>query len=380
LTSQDIKVKKNWFLDIFKNKKKRLWLIVTIVALILLAGAGYDYYYLTHKIAPTLSQNTTTAPTTPTATAPAVQLYPAVLDGVMTTKDASQAHPLAIIVENQVDSRPQSGLSKASVVYEAIAEGGITRFLAVFGENSADKVGPVRSVRTYFVDWAHGLSAFIAHVGGNMDALDKIQSEHSYDLDQFAYSSPYWREYAAGLATEHTMYTSTTKLRDQATKNGYPTANNFTQYKYKDDPTGAAKDALPTSQKIKVNFGTDSEYNVVFDYDKTTNSYLRSQAGAPHIDRMTKTQLNPKNVVVMTVKRVPTVTRINEKGYIMTTVGSGAAKIFIDGKEIDGTWKKDSTASRELFYDASGQEITFDRGQLWISIIPAESTSSVTVL
>ena len=66
LTSKDIKVKKNWFIDLFKNKKKRLWLIIGIVVLILLAGAGYDYYYLTHKIAPTLSQNTTTAPTTPT--------------------------------------------------------------------------------------------------------------------------------------------------------------------------------------------------------------------------------------------------------------------------------------------------------------------------
>lgn len=295
------------------------------------------------------------------------------LDGVMGSTDTAKRHPLAIVVENHPDARPQVGLDKASIVYEAIAEGGITRYLALYGTSEADKVGPVRSARTFFVDWVLGYNAWLGHVGGNMDALDQIKADKVLDLDQFAYSGPYWREPKKGLATEHTMYTTTAKLREQAAKNKLSTDNSFKVYKFKDDPTGAAKEALPAAQKVAVNFST-ATYNVVYDYDKTTNSYKRSMAGKPHNDQATGAQLNPKNIVVMTVARKSTVTRINENGYTMTTVGSGAAKIFLDGKAISGTWKKDAKTSREVFLDESGQEITFNRGQFWICVIPPEGT------
>ena len=150
--------------------------------------------------------------------------------------------------------------------------------------------------------------------------------EKSYDLDQFAYSTPYWREYAAGLATEHTMYTSTSKLWQQAAKIGYPTANNFTSYKFKDDPVDAEAAALPASQKISINY-LSSTYNVDFQYDQASNSYRRFIAGKLQIDNISKNQISPKNVVVMTASRRAMKTRINEAGYVMTTVGSGKAQI-----------------------------------------------------
>ncbi len=295
------------------------------------------------------------------------------LDGVMGSTDVAKRHPLAIVVENHPDARPQTGLDKASIVYEAIAEGGITRFMAIYGTSEADKVGPVRSARTFFVDWVLGYNAWLGHVGGNMDALDQIKADKVLDLDQFAYSGPYWREPKKGLATEHTMYTTSGKLRDQAAKNKYSADNSFKVYKFKDDPAGAAKEALPDAQKVAVNFST-ATYNVVYDYDKTTNSYKRSMAGKPHNDQVTGAQLNPKNVIVMTVARKSTVTRINENGYTMTTIGSGAAKIFLDGKTITGTWKKESKTSREVFLDEAGQEIIFNRGQFWIAVIPPEGS------
>jgi len=296
------------------------------------------------------------------------------LDGLMADKAAAERHPLAVVIENHVDARPQSGLDKASVVYEAIAEGGITRFLAIFGTFEAEKAGPVRSARTFFVDWAEGYSAYLAHVGGNMDALDQIKADRIYDLDQFAFTKPYWREYAINLATEHTMYTDTSKLREQAAANGYPTANNFTVYKFKDDPTD--KTLLPAAQTVAVNFSNPS-YAVKFIYNKENNSYQRFLAGKEHVDKVTKNQIAPKNIVVMTVKRQSVLTRINEPGYRFTTLGTGAAKIFMDGQTINGTWKKNSKTEREIFYDDAGQEITFDRGQLWICVIPPEATVTV---
>lgn len=355
-----------------KDPKKRLIAII-ILGLLLIGLVSAGFYFLRHE---TPVKDIVSSLTNKEADKTVVaETFQAPLDGVMTDKDSSLRHPVAVVVENHVDARPQAGLNKASVVYEAISEGGITRFLALFSTHEAVKVGPVRSVRTYFVDWAHGYNAFIAHVGGNMDALDKIKAEKSYDLDQFANSAPYWREYKAGLATEHTMYTSTEKLRTLASSKGYPTANNFSVYKFKDDPD---QSALPTAQTVSVNYGNAS-YNVVFTYDKTTNSYLRSQGGKTHVDQVDKTQLNPKDVIVMTVARKAVTTRINEAGYEMTTTGSGKAKIFIDGTVIDGTWRKESAAARELFYDAAGNEVIFNRGQLWISVVPPEAGLGATV-
>ncbi|MFA4996253.1 MAG: DUF3048 domain-containing protein [Patescibacteria group bacterium] len=357
--------------DFFANPKKRLIFIISVGAVII-AAVGTGLYIQSHeKTTTSKNEDIKTDDSKVSET-----LYSAILDGVMTDQESANRHPLGVIVENHPDARPQSGLSKASIVYEAIAEGGITRFLAIFGTNEAEKVGPVRSARTYFVDWAHGYNAFFAHVGGNMDALDKIPKDKILDLDQFRYSGSYWREQSAGLATEHTMYTSTLKLREQAKSNNYPTANNFNILKFKDDPTDTEKANIPEKQKVSVVFSS-AQFNVAFDYDKATNSYKRSLAGSPHIDKMSKNQLNPKNVIVMTVKRQPTTTRINEAGYTMTTIGSGTAEIFIDGKEIKGTWKKDSAADRELFYDEAGNEIVFNRGQFWICVIPPEGNVSV---
>ena len=356
----------------FVKNKKMIIIVSSIVAVILILLA-LGFFFLRHeKPQATSSTNTTDQPQAALTETP--MTYANVLDGLLVDKDSSARHPLAVIVENHVDARPQSGLDKASVVYEAIAEGGITRFLALFSSAQAEKVGPIRSVRTYFVDWAHGYNAFIAHVGGNMDALDKIKAEKSFDLDQFGYSKPYWREYAAGLASEHTMYSSTAKLWEQATTNGYSTANNFSVYKFKDAPD--ATTVLPDKQRINVDFSSPS-YDVYFDYDKTTNSYKRFQGGKTHVDSVTKAQISPKNIIVMTVARKAVTTRINEAGFQMTTVGSGVAKIFLDGKVITGTWKKTSTADRELFYDEKGQEIIWNRGQFWICVIPPESTVTV---
>lgn len=359
--------------DYVKNHKNAS--IVMIILLITLIAFGVGFYFLRHTDKKTTTETKDDGSTV--ATTDMVQKTYNIIDGTAVDASVANRHPLAVIVENHTDARPQSGLDKASLVYEAFAEGGISRFLALYSSKDAEKVGPVRSVRTYYVDWAHGYNAYIAHVGGNIDALDKIQVEHSADLDQFAHSAPYWREYAAGLATEHTMYASTVKLFTEAAKLSYSNANNFTVYKFKDDPTATELATAPVAQKISIDM-LSSSYDVYYQYDKATNSYKRFLAGKPHIDKVSKSQLNPKNVIVMTVARQAMKTRINEAGYTMTTVGSGAAKIFLDGKVINGTWKKTSAAAREIFYDETGTEVIFNRGQFWITAIPPES-KGVTV-
>lgn len=359
--------------NFFANPKKRL-VFIGGVALLVIAAFGLGLYFMTHEGKSSGEKSKKTAEVTN-------QLFEAPLDGVKTDIDSSNRYPLAIMVENHTEARPQSSLDKASVIYEAIAEGGITRFMALFGTYEAEKVGPVRSARPYFVDWAHGYNAYYAHVGGNALALDKIISDGILDLDQFKYSSLYWRDTSRKVSSEHTMYTSTIKLREKATELGYTASKNFSIYRFKDDakadPDTTVTPTPATAATIDIKFSS-ANYDVQYKYDKTTNSYKRFLAGLAHNDAISGNQLNPKNVIVMTVKRTAVVTRINEHGYEMDNIGEGAAKIFIDGKEIDGKWKKSSRESREIFYDSTGQEITFNRGQFWISVIPPEGTVTAT--
>lgn len=356
----------------FKERLKRFWsvpknrkiTIISAVAVIVVAlGLGFFFIFRPDK---GINLGLDVKKEEP-------KLYQSMLDGTMVSKEDADRHPLGIMVENHTDSRPQLGLAAASIIYEAIAEGGITRFLAIYGPRGAEKIGPVRSARTYYVDWIHEFDGYYAHVGGNYDALEKIKKDGILDLDQFANPAAYWRDYSRKVASEHTMFTASSKLYSAAADKKYSTANNFTAYKFKTEP---ALESRPAAETIIINFGNTS-YNVSYAYDRANNQYLRSLAGSAHVDVATNTPLLAKNIVIQIVKRSSTVTAINEQGWIMNTVGSGDASIFQDGREIKATWKKDNEASRTRFFDkVTGAEIEFNPGQTWIEILSPDLSYS----
>lgn len=307
--------------------------------------------------------------------------------------------PLGIMIENHTDARPQSGISYADVVYEANAEGGITRFLTVFYCQDAEVVGPVRSARTYFIDFLSEYGSFplYAHVGGAnsagpADALGQIEDYgwgNVNDLNQFSIGFPvYVRDYdrlGHEVATEHTMYSSTTKLWDYASKNrkitdknseGTSWSENFTPYTFKDD---APVSARPATQRINFDFwdGYDA-YGVGWTYDKSRNLYLRTNGGQPHIDLNTKQQLSAKNVIVLFMKE----SRANDDyennlHMLYGTKGTGNATIFRDGEEISGTWSKKSRTAHLYLKDKRGNDIELDRGKIWFEVV--SPTTDITV-
>ena len=352
-----------------KKKKVKPITIVTIVVLALILGfAGfvvYKRYFAKEKSASLFNfkKNTTTVAND--------------LDGTKVDPERAKRHPLAIMVENFPDARPQTGLDKASIVYESMTEGGITRFMAVYGPYDAPKVGPVRSARTYFVDWAAEFNAFYAHVGGNLDALDKIKADGILDLDQFGLGeTAYYREPKAGVATEHTMYTSTDKLYKYAfdTKK-WPKEGSFKALKFTEP---VAQEARTGGQTITIDFSSAS-YLVSWNYDKEKNVYLRSLAGSAHTDKLSGQQLSGTNIIVQSVERWDSPTSINESGYAMKTIGTGKALIFSDGKQTTGTWSKTDRTSRTIFLDDKGKEISFIPGQFWVEIVPPDIFDKVKV-
>lgn len=356
-----------------KSKKKKIITIICIVILaLILIFASYVVYkrYFAKEKSATIF--TILKPVTPVKTTIANNL-----DGTQVSPDTANRHPLAIMVENHPDARPQSGLDKASIVYEAITEGGITRFMAIYGPNDADKVGPVRSARTYYIDWLSEFNAFYAHVGGNLDALDKIKTDNILNLDEFGLGdSAYWRTPKTGLATEHTMYTSTQKLYKYAfeTKK-WPTTATYRVLSFI-NPT--EESLRSNGQKIEIDFSS-AEYKVDWTYDKINNIYLRRLAGIPHIDAVTGKQLSGTNIIIQEVNRWDAPTTINENGWAMQTIGTGKALIFSQGKKISGTWNKTDQTSRTVFLDETGKEISFTPGQFWIEITPPEVFSKIKI-
>lgn len=274
---------------------------------------------------------------------------------------ATKRQVTAVIIENSPQARPQSGLQDAGVVYEAIAEGGITRFVALYQEARPGLVGPVRSVRPYFVEWAAAYDPAMAHVGGSSKALQMIRSgEYGKDIDQFFNSGAYYR--STDRYAPHNVYTTFDRLDalNQAKGN---ISSAFESLPRKKDEPSPIKDA--TSISISVSSQT---YSVGYTYDVNNNTYLRVMAGAQHVDRESKAQLTAKNVAVIKVSTV----RAMEDGYReqMTTIGSGEASVFMDGRVIPAVWEKTAAKSPLLFKDMSGKVIEFNRGSTWITAIP----------
>jgi len=301
--------------------------------------------------------------------------------------------PLGIMVQNNVEARPQSGLSAADVIHEAVAEGGITRFLALYYCENPKIVGSVRSARIYFVKMLQGYGEhpLYAHVGGAntqgpANALGEIKNLGwwgSNDLDQFAVPFPnYWRDYdrLPGRATEHTVYTNTEKLWEYAKKNrnltnidedGVEWTEDWEPWSFQDD----AKESDRGTVK-KINFGfwdnsLGSDYLVEWNYDSVINSYLRVSSGKSLIDFNTEKQLTAKNVIIVFADE-----RTAKDGYehgqhlLYDIVGTDDAIIFQNGEAIKGSWKKPDEADMMRFYNKDGDEIELVRGKIWIEILP----------
>lgn len=306
-------------------------------------------------------------PHKPKVTPPPVVYY-SPLTGEKVPDQASTTQAVTgIMIENSPDARPQSGLKSAGVVFEAIAEGGITRFLALYQQAKPALVGPVRSVRLYFVDWAAPFQASIAHIGGSKFALNEIRNGTYRDIDQFFNGGSYWR--ATDRYAPHNVYTSFTRLDALNTKKGYVTSV-FTAWPRTDGKPAKTITAGTINVHIS-GYLYDSQYT----YDPVANNYVRSEGGKPHLDREGG-NITPAVVIVLDTQE----SRIFEDGWReqITTIGSGKARIFQNGEVTNATWTKSDRGSQIKFTDASGKEIPLNRGQTWITAVPANQGGNVT--
>lgn len=336
-------------------------------ALLVVIGLGACVYFVfINKPKAILANNITHVKAAPVT-------VPAPLTGLPIDPSLAKRPVTGIMIENSLDARPQSGLQDAGVVYEAIAEAGITRFLALFQDTQPQYIGPVRSLRPYYIDFATPYDASIAHVGGSPDALSQIRSGGK-DLDQFFNSGAYWRQ--STRPAPHNVYTSFERLDGLNAKKGY-TSSTVQSWPRKKDQ----KLKVPTAKTIDLAISSAS-YNPHYDYDPTTNSYARSEDGAAHMNLVnaadkTGVQLKPKVVIVPVLPL--TNGELDASGAYYsdyTTTGSGTVYIFQDGGVTTGTWEKGDRTTQFIFKDANGQPIKLDAGQTWVSVVSAPTKVS----
>jgi len=316
---------------------------------------------------PTPSPSPSPEPT-PTP-APTPRIVAAPLTGMPVTEAVAKRPVIAVMIDDQADARPQSGLSQASVVWQAPAEGGIPRYMALFQDTDPKSVGPVRSSRLYFIAWASEWRSVYAHVGGSPQALALLRSSQGkgkvvYDADEIRWGGRYLYRIKERWAP-HNVYSDAKKLRALAKAVGAKPRNYEAAWNF---APSAPLDIRPKGSKIVVPYLANK---ITYAYDRKSNRWLRSVTGeSKQVDAGTRQRIGPKNVVIMLMSFAPLKDGSKKNRLEAQFTGKGTAWIATNGRVVKGTWKKDSMTGPTRFFAKDGKPATLTMGQTFVQVVP----------
>ncbi|MDP1833873.1 MAG: DUF3048 domain-containing protein [Candidatus Moranbacteria bacterium] len=332
------------------------------------------------------------------------QSYPIVNDGPVSPVSGLSCEnwnrrAVAVMQPADVQARPAAGFSEADMVIEMPAyTGSVTRLMGVYICNIPEEIGAIRSSRHDYIALAKGLDAIFIHWGGSHFALDLLKDKiiDSYDCMTGSYCERW--AVSGKMRLEDTGHITKANVLKMIENFKYRTENKFAGYAHQGE---APLDQRPEKGHLRVSF--KDPYDVSFDYDKQTNTYLRTWNDEADTDRNNKQRIAPKNVVVLTAQSEQITLDQNYVGQGLQdpwknveeikktgvesisgrynnmqigdpwydSVDSGEAHYYMNGQEVIGTWKKDKSSldSKLFFYDQSGQEIKFVPGQIWVDIL-----------
>ncbi|QWU16922.1 Protein of unknown function [Paenibacillus sophorae] len=303
------------------------------------------------------------APATPVP-APSPALSPVSVSGLtgLPVTEAPLPRPLAVMINNAPAARPQSGLTKADLLYEVLAEGGITRLIAIYQSQSGiSKIGPVRSIRPYLIDIGESYGGVTVHAGGSPAAYAILQRQHKEDMDEIGRAGAYfWRD--KSRKAPHNLYTSEDKLRTGAEKFGYGGAVAVQGYLFT-NPDYVPVGGEPASG-FKVHFLLQS-YTVDYKYDSASRTYARWVNGKPHLDQDSGEPVEAANVIVMGADH----TVLDEVGRLSVNLElGGEAMLFQRGEATRGRWVR--KAGDVIRFVRDGKEAALYPGVTHFLIVP----------
>ncbi|WP_025026144.1 DUF3048 domain-containing protein [Caldalkalibacillus mannanilyticus] len=265
---------------------------------------------------------------------------------------------LAVMINNHGKARPQTGISQADMVYEVLAEGEITRLVALFQSKSPEVIGPVRSLRPYLIDIATGFDAVFAHAGGSPEALQIARNQGLPNLDEiYNAGGSFYR--VNFRKAPHNLYTSTELLREGAEKRKYKQDSKIPTLKFK-DPV----EEMVGEEAGWIDIEYHSSYKVSYEYDAETGLYTRYVRGEPHVDMETTEPLTTTNLFVIETTH-KTLDSVGRRAIDVKSEGKGY--LFQRGKMTEVDWKRIDGVIRPI---RDGEEIGLYPGVTWVNIVP----------
>ncbi len=315
------------------------------------------------------------------------------VNGVFVTKselEEMENRKLVVVsLNNHQASRPQFGLSKADLVLEVLAEGGITRYNAFYYQNqNVTKVGPIRSARSYMLEFFLGFDdPIFVHEGQAsypvqekpVPEINTLRHISEWGINSMQTAGSRYRDperiRTAGYV--HALMTGFDLINKEVERLGWKSSSHIEPLKFKED---AAVDQRAQSSTLEIKFTSlsTSSYAAKFDYDSKTNTYLRSIGGKPDVDALDQTRIAPKTVIVEYHKYRDAMD--GHSRIILEMTGEDEAFIFQDGKMIKGKWKKATREARTKYYDENNREIVFNRGQIWVVNAAKLSTKRISTV
>ena len=316
---------------------------------------------------PTPSQAPTATPEPTPEPTPAP--VPAPLTGLLVTEAATMQHPIAVMIDDHKDARPQSGFNAADIVWQAPAEGGIPRYMLVFQSRLPSRLGPIRSARQYYIEWAAEWRAMYAHIGGSPQALATLAAKgHGqlvYNADGLRFDgSDMFR--TTDHAAPHNLYTDTKHLKAMEAAVGAKDGPVTPVWSF-DAPLAA--DARPQGTTITIHYPYET---IRYRYDAATNTWLRYIDGSKtaQVDAADGRPVTPTNVVILRMRFGPLNDgHPNKHRLEAQNVGSGEAVIATNGRVVHGRWKKASIDAPTLLYGPDGSPISLTAGQTFVQVI-----------
>lgn len=337
---------------------RKPWPPIIILTLVSLASIGglFFYFYPSKELSQASNNSQISV-------AAATYINP--LDGtIVKSKADSVVQVVGVMIDNHPDARPESGLSKAKIVYEVPVEGGITRYFALFdSKQTVSEVGPVRSARAYFLDWLQEYgNALYQHSGGSPEALGLIKSRKIFDANEFFWGEYYWRDHER--EAPHNLYTSSDNwqkiINQYANTSSLFTADKAWKFSRSLGVT------IANSSSIKIPY--DDGYTVSWNYNSKELNYIRSINGREQKDK-DGSPVIARNILVQ-ITKVANIANDDKGRKALTTVGSGDAMIFKKGAVIYGTWKRNSFIGRTRFYGKDKKEVILAPGNTWVQVVP----------
>lgn len=361
-----------------KAKKSRGTSLLVLILLILIVVAGVLFVMKISEESGKTGETGNGSQTLGTQDKPKEELKPKTLEG--------NERPIAFMLDNNINAMPQAGLIEADLVYEIIVEGGETRLMAVMKNKEVEKIGPLRSARHYFLDYALENDAIYVHYGQSPQAKSDIKTLGISDINGINESETnFWR--VKDRYAPHNAVTSTEKIKKIIQREDFRTTTskgNVLNYVVeeveleakKDEPKEGETEGKITNLANKVTIPYSSYNTVKYEYDEQSKSYIRYSRNKKQVDWDTQEAITVKNIIITKCKNTTLNDGTTKGRQTISNIKKLDGYYITNGKYIPITCEKTSRSGKTVYKDLEGNEIKVNDGKTFIQICPIDSKIS----